>query len=123
MPAPQNPDQAEQPPASPDSASSGHRHQDLPNHEHQTPPTHVQTAWPPTRIDAFVELQRKIVRHLDAIHAALEHGLSNALIESTNTKIRLIMRMAYGFRNVTDLIALALLGLGGHRPALPGRAA
>jgi transposase len=75
------------------------------------------------RIDAFVELQRKIVRHLDAIHAALEHGLSNALIESTNTKIRLIMRMAYGFRNVTDLIALALLGLGGHRPALPGRAA
>ena len=25
-----------------------HRHQDLPNREHRTPPAHVQTVWPPT---------------------------------------------------------------------------
>jgi Transposase len=46
---------------------------------------------------------------------------SNALIESTNTKIRLITRIAFGFKSPDALIALALLSLGGHRPALPGR--
>jgi transposase len=38
-----------------------------------------------------------------------------------NTKIRLITRIAFGFKNVDALIALAMLSLGGHRPALPGR--
>ena len=57
-----------------------------------------------------------------AINAALEHGLSNALIESTNTKIRLIIRMANGFRDTNALISMALLSLGSHRPALPRRA-
>jgi Transposase len=52
---------------------------------------------------------------------ALEHGLSNALIESTNTKIRLITRIALGFKDPTVLIALAMLSLGGYRPPLPGR--
>jgi len=42
------------------------------------------------RIPAFSELRRKIVKHRAAIDATLEHGLSNALIESTNTKIRLL---------------------------------
>ena len=73
------------------------------------------------RIPAFVELRRKIIKHRDTIHATLEHGLSNALIESTNTKIRLLTRIAYGFKNPDALIALAMLALGGHRPALPGR--
>jgi len=73
------------------------------------------------RIPAFVRLQRSIVRHRDTIDAARDSGLSNALIESTNTKIRLLTRIAYGFRTADALIALALLALGGHRPALPGR--
>lgn len=73
------------------------------------------------RIPVFVELGRKIRRHRPEIHAALEHGLSNALIESTNTKIRVITRVAYGFKNPDALIALAMLSLGGHRPNLPGR--
>lgn len=73
------------------------------------------------RIPAFVELQRKIVTHRAAIDATLEHGLSNGLIESTNTKIRLLTRIAFGFRSPEALIALALLALGGHRPQLPGR--
>jgi transposase len=46
--------------------------------------------------------------------------LSNGLIESTNTKIRLITRIAFGFRSPEALIALAMLNLGGHRPILPG---
>ena len=73
------------------------------------------------RIPAFVELQRKIAKHRKAIDATLDHGLSNGLIESTNTKIRLLTRIAFGFRLPQALIALALLALGGHRPELPGR--
>lgn len=73
------------------------------------------------RIPAFVALQRRIVKHRAAIDAALDSGLSNALIESTNTKIRLITRVAFGFHSAEPLIALAMLSLGGHPPALPGR--
>lgn len=73
------------------------------------------------RIPAFVTLQRRIVKHRARILAAIEHHLSNGLVESTNTKIRLITRMAYGFASPQPLIALAQLSLGGHRPSLPGR--
>ncbi len=45
----------------------------------------------------------------------------NGRIESVNTKIRLITRIAFGFRSPEALIALAMLNLGGHRPVLPGR--
>ena len=75
------------------------------------------------RIPAFVNLQRRIVKHQASILAAIEHGLSNGRIESVNTKIRLITRIAFGFRSPQALIALAMLSLGGHRPALPGRPA
>jgi transposase len=73
------------------------------------------------RIPAFVKLQKSIVKHRDRILAAIEHGLSNGLIESTNTKIRLLTRIAFGFHSAEALIALAMLTLGGHRPPLPGR--
>lgn len=73
------------------------------------------------RIEAFVDLQRRIVKHRASILAAIEHGLSNGRIESVNTKIRLITRIAFGFRSPEALIALAMLNLGGHRPVLPGR--
>lgn len=74
-----------------------------------------------SRIQVFIELGRKVKRHLTAIHAALDHGLSNGLIESVNTKIRLLTRIAYGFKDPHALIALAMLTLGGYRPALPDR--
>jgi len=74
-----------------------------------------------SRIPAFVKLQRSIVTHRAAILAAIEHGLSNGRVESMNTKIRLITRIAFGFKSPDALIALAMLSLGGHRPALPGR--
>jgi transposase len=73
------------------------------------------------RIPAFVELQRRIVKHKASILAAIQHGLSNGRIESVNTKIRLITRIAFGFRSPQALIALAMLNLGGHPPILPGR--
>jgi transposase len=73
------------------------------------------------RIPVFVALGRKIRKHRIAIDATLTHDLSNALIESTNTKIRLLQRMAFGFASADALIALAMLALGGIRPPLPGR--
>ncbi len=73
------------------------------------------------QIPAFVELQRRIVKHKASILAAIEHGLSNGRIESVNTKIRLITRIAFGFRAPEALIALAMLTLGGHKPILPDR--
>ena len=73
------------------------------------------------RILPFVHLAKRITAVRDKIHAALEHSLSNALIESVNTKIRLLTRIAFGFRSPHALIALAMLSLAGHRPVLPSR--
>ena len=73
------------------------------------------------RIPAFVKLQKSIVKHRAAILASIEHGLSNGRVESMNTKIRLITRIAFGFASPDALIALAMLSLGGHKPVLPGR--
>jgi len=73
------------------------------------------------RIPTFVALAKTIVKHRTTILAAIEHGMSNGLIESTNTKIRVITRMAYGFTDPQHLIALAMLTLSGHCPPLPGR--
>jgi transposase len=74
-----------------------------------------------SRMPAFVELQRRIVTHREAIDTALDTGLSQGLVESTNTKIRLLTRVAFGFRGYQPLVALALLALGSHPPRLPGR--
>jgi len=74
------------------------------------------------RIPAFVALAAKITRHRRGIVAALTQGLSGALVESTNTKIRLLTRVAFGFHSPQALIALAMLALGGLCPPLPGRA-
>jgi transposase len=73
------------------------------------------------RIPVFVELQRTIVAQRQAIEAALVHGLSNGLIESTNTKTRLIIRRGFGFRSAEAIIALVMLTLGANRPQLPRR--
>ena len=35
---------------------------------------------------------------------------------------RVLTRVAFGFHSAEALIALAMLALGSHRPALPGRA-
>jgi len=42
--------------------------------------------------------------------------LSNARVESTNTKLRLLTRIAFGFRSPEALVALAMLDLGGLCP-------
>jgi len=73
------------------------------------------------QIPAFVALGAKIRRHRTAIEASLRSGTSNALVESTNTKIRVLTRVAFGFRSPEALIAMAMLAVGGVCPELPGR--
>ncbi len=75
-----------------------------------------------SRIPAFVKLSRSIRAHRAGIEASLTHGLSNARVESVNGKIRVLARVAFGFRTPEALIALAMLALGGLCPPLPGRA-
>ena len=74
-----------------------------------------------SQLPDFVRLAKTIRRHRPSIDATLEHDLSNGLIESMNAKIRVLTRVAYGFRSPAALMALAMLAYGGHRPALPGR--
>lgn len=61
------------------------------------------------RIPAFVELQRKIRRNRTSILNTIQIGLSNARIEATNNKIKLLIRIAYGFRNIDNLISFVML--------------
>jgi hypothetical protein len=68
------------------------------------------------RLQPFVRLARSVAYYRDDIEAALRHRLSNALVESTNTKIRLITRRSFGFYSPAPLIALAMLSLGGLMP-------
>lgn len=74
-----------------------------------------------SRLQPFVQLGRTIRRHLPGIEAAIRHGLSNARVESANTRIRLLHRLAFGFHSAQPAIALAFLKIGGLCPPLPGR--
>lgn len=73
------------------------------------------------RLAPFVKVQRTIAEHREAILDSIRHGLSNARVESVNTRIRLLTRIAFGFHSATPLIALVMLALGGLCPPLPGR--
>lgn len=72
-------------------------------------------------IEPFTYLATRITAIRNRVEATLTHGLSNALVESVNTKIRLLTRIAFGFHTPQPLIALAMLSQGAHRPTLPGR--
>ena len=74
-----------------------------------------------SRIDAFVELARRMRRYRDDIANTLTYNLTNARVESINTKIRLLTRIAFGFKSHQALLALVMLHLGGYNLTLPGR--
>ena len=74
-----------------------------------------------SRIPAFVRLAQTITRYRDLILNAVEHRLSNARSEATNTHLRLLTRRAYGYHSPDSLIAMADLTRGGLCPPLPGR--
>lgn len=77
-------------------------------------------AWT-SRIPEFVDFQKKLKKHMSAILATVKYQLSNARIEAINNKIKLIQRMAYGFKNINNLFAMIMLQCGNYDVMLPGR--
>lgn len=73
------------------------------------------------RIPLFRELRKKIKRHFEAIVAAAKYGLSNARSEANNNKVKLVIRMAYGFRNTENMLAMIMLCCSDIPVTLPGR--
>ena len=74
-----------------------------------------------SRIPAFKELYEKIKRHKHHILNAIRLGMSNARIEATNNKIKLIIRKAYGFRNIQNMLDMVYLVCSDLRVPLPNR--
>ena len=74
---------------------------------------------PRSRIPEAVELCRKIRRRRDDILGTIGPGYSNARLEAFNNKIKVTIRMAYGFRHVDNLIAMIKLKCSGLPIRLP----
>ena len=74
------------------------------------------------RIPEMVKAQASVRRRREAILRSVELGISNARVEAINNKIKVTQRMAYGFRNIDNLMALIMLRCSDMRPKLPGRA-
>ena len=72
-----------------------------------------------SKLEPFVRVARAIRKNREGIDCALVHELSNARVEGTNTKLRLLTRLAYGFHSHEPLVALAMVKLGGLCPPLP----
>ncbi len=79
------------------------------------------TAAKRSRIPSFTELGKRLHEHFDAVIAAVELGISNALIEGINAKIRLINARGYGHHSAQTLTSMIYLCLGGLHPQLPTR--
>jgi len=79
------------------------------------------TAAKRSRIPAFVALGKRLQVYFEAVIAAVELGLSNALIEGINAKIRLINARGYGHHSAQTLTSMIYLTLGGLHPQLPTR--
>ena len=62
-----------------------------------------------SRIDELKDLAAKIRRHEQNILNSITLKMSNARVEAVNNNIKLIIRKAYGFRNVENLKAMVLL--------------
>ena len=74
-----------------------------------------------SRINAFKELYQKIKRHKEHILNTIRLGMSNARIEATNNKIKLIVRKAYGFRNIQNMLDMVYLVCSDLKVPLPNR--
>ena len=66
-----------------------------------------------SRIPEIVELARKIRRHGPDILGTIELGCSNARLEASDNRIKVTIRMAYGFHHANNPIALVMLRRGG----------
>jgi transposase len=72
-----------------------------------------------SRLAPFVKVARTMRHRRDLILNAVEHGISNGRVEGLNTKVRLIVRRAYGFHSADAALALVMLGAGPINLTLP----
>ena len=61
----------------------------------------------------------KIRKRKADVLSAIRLGLGNGRIEAINNKIKVTVKMGYGFRNVDNLIALLMLKCSPIKPILP----
>lgn len=73
------------------------------------------------KISKVVAVEKKVRRRRDDIIAAVELDISNGRVEAINNKIKVTVRMGYGFRNTDNLVSLLMLRCGDCQPQLPGR--
>jgi transposase len=71
------------------------------------------------RLAPFIKAARTMRNRRDLILNAIEHGISNGRVEGMNTKVRLIVRRAYGFHSADATLALVMLGAGPINLQLP----
>lgn len=67
------------------------------------------------------DLYAKVKRHKEHILNTIRLGLSNARIETANNKIKLIIRKAFGFRNMDNLLDMVYLVCSDLTIPLPNR--
>jgi len=72
-------------------------------------------------ITEFEKLCRTIERYRTLIGHTLDHNVTNARSEATNTHIRALTKRAYGYHSPEALIGMTMLTRGGLCPPLPGR--
>lgn len=73
------------------------------------------------RIPEVVEVEKKVRRRREDIVAAVELGVGNGRVEAINNKVKVTVRMGYGYRNIDNLVALLMLRCSDARPEIPGR--
>ena len=73
------------------------------------------------RIKPIVAVEKKVRRRRADVVAAVELGTGNGRVESINNKIKVTVKMGYGFRNADNLIGLLMLRCSDSKPQLPGR--
>ena len=71
------------------------------------------------RINAFVHLAKRLEVYFEEIITAIDLGISNALIEGINAKIRLINARGYRHHSAQTLTSMIYLCLGGLQVKLP----
>jgi transposase len=73
------------------------------------------------KIAQVVKVEKKVRARRDDIVRAVALNISNARVEAINGKIKVTVKMGYGFRNTDNLIALLMLRCSDIKPRLPGR--
>ena len=73
------------------------------------------------KIKPVVAVEKKVRKRRADVVAAVELGIGNGRVEAINNKIKVTVKMGYGFRNTDNLVALLMLRCSDCKPQLPGR--